>query len=77
MPAERPNRAHKGEDIAARHRLPRLIKELSDEPEVEASFCPTFDYARAPAHFQRFNVVAALLYPARPPYRRLRPAARP
>jgi GH15 family glucan-1,4-alpha-glucosidase len=53
MPIERLNRAHEGEDIAARYRVLRLVEGLSGEPEVEVSFRPTFDYARAEASFQR------------------------
>jgi GH15 family glucan-1,4-alpha-glucosidase len=53
MPVERLNEAHEGEDIASRYRVLRLVEGLSGEAEVEVSFRPTFDYARAGASLQR------------------------
>jgi alpha,alpha-trehalase len=49
MPVERLNQRHEGEDIASHYRVLRLIEGLSGEAEVEVSFRPTFDYARAEA----------------------------
>lgn len=52
MPVERLNRAHEGEDIGSHYRVLRLVEGLSGEAEVEVSFRPTFDYARAESSFQ-------------------------
>jgi GH15 family glucan-1,4-alpha-glucosidase len=51
MPVERLNQRHEGEDIASHYRVLRLLEGLSGEAEVEVSFRPTFDYARAEAAF--------------------------
>ena len=55
MPVERLNQRHEGEDIASHYRVLRLIEGLSGEAEVEVSFRPTFDYARAEATFQPYD----------------------
>jgi len=55
MPVERLNRRHEGEDIASHYRVVRLVEGLSGEAEVEVSFRPTFDYARAEAAFQPYD----------------------
>jgi GH15 family glucan-1,4-alpha-glucosidase len=55
MPVERLNRAHEGEDIGSHYRVLRLIEGLSGESEVEVSFRPTFDYARAETSFRRLD----------------------
>jgi GH15 family glucan-1,4-alpha-glucosidase len=47
MPVERLTESHRGEDIASRHDILRLVEGLSGSVEVEISFRPTFDYARA------------------------------
>jgi GH15 family glucan-1,4-alpha-glucosidase len=47
MPVERLTESHRGEDVASRHNILRLIEGLSGSAEVEISFRPTFDYARA------------------------------
>lgn len=47
MPVERLTESHRGEDIAASQRILRLIEGLAGSVEVEISFRPTFDYARA------------------------------
>jgi GH15 family glucan-1,4-alpha-glucosidase len=49
MPVERLTESHRGEDIASRHGVLRLLEGLSGGVEVEISFRPTFDYARARA----------------------------
>jgi len=55
MPVERLNQRHEGEDIGSHYRVLRLIEGLSGEAEVEVSFRPTFDYARAEATFQPYD----------------------
>ena len=55
MPVERLNVSHEGEDIASHYRVLRLIEGLSGEAEVEVSFRPTFDYARAEAIFHLYE----------------------
>ncbi|HEX8501299.1 MAG TPA: glycoside hydrolase family 15 protein [Pyrinomonadaceae bacterium] len=55
MPVERLNRRHEGEDIASHYRVVRLVEGLSGEVEVEVSFRPTFDYARAKATFHPYD----------------------
>lgn len=49
MPVERLTESHIGEDIASKHNILRLIEGLAGSVEVEISFHPTFDYARAEA----------------------------
>lgn len=51
MPVEPVGASRRGEDIASRRRILRLIEGLSGNAEVEVSFRPTFDYARAQAAF--------------------------
>ena len=53
MPVERLTESHRGEDIASRHNILRLVEGLSGSVEVEISFRPTFDYARAEAAIVR------------------------
>jgi GH15 family glucan-1,4-alpha-glucosidase len=48
MPIERLDAARRGEDVAASCNILRLVEGLRGEVEVEVSFRPTFDYARAP-----------------------------
>jgi alpha,alpha-trehalase len=47
MPVERLTESHRGEDIAPSYRILRLVEGLSGSVEMEVSFRPTFDYARA------------------------------
>jgi GH15 family glucan-1,4-alpha-glucosidase len=47
MPVERLTESHRGEDIAPSHRILRLVEGLSGSVEMEVSFRPTFDFARA------------------------------
>ena len=47
MPVERLTESHVGEDIESHYRVLRLVECLSGEAEVEVSFRPTFDFARA------------------------------
>jgi GH15 family glucan-1,4-alpha-glucosidase len=51
MPVERLSETHAREDIASSYRVLRLIEGLDGEAEVEVSFRPTFDYARAEASY--------------------------
>jgi alpha,alpha-trehalase len=53
MPVEELTASHLGEDIASKQRILRLVEGLSGEVELEISFRPTFDYARAEAAFDR------------------------
>lgn len=46
MPVE-PRSGGRGEDIAPTHEIVRLIEGLAGEVEIEVSFRPTFDFARA------------------------------
>jgi alpha,alpha-trehalase len=52
MPVERLTESHVREDIASSYRVLRLVEGLSGESDVEVSFRPTFDYARAEAAFR-------------------------
>lgn len=47
MPVERLTESHRGEDIAPSRRILRLVEGVGGEVEMEVSFRPTFDYARA------------------------------
>lgn len=47
MPVERLTESHRGEDIAPSYRIIRLVEGLDGRSEVEVSFRPAFDYARA------------------------------
>ena len=47
MPAEKRERGRRGEDIAPSRRILRLVEGLSGSVELEISFRPTFDFARA------------------------------
>ena len=47
MPVERLTESHRGEDIAPSERILRLVEGLGGSVEMEVSFRPTFDYARA------------------------------
>ncbi|HYY96566.1 MAG TPA: glycoside hydrolase family 15 protein, partial [Pyrinomonadaceae bacterium] len=47
MPVERLTESHRGEDIAPSRRILRLVEGLGGTVEMEVSFRPTFDYARA------------------------------
>jgi GH15 family glucan-1,4-alpha-glucosidase len=47
MPAEERGGQRRGEDIAESQRLLRLLEGVAGELELEISFRPTFDYARA------------------------------
>src|ERR1051325_7688321 len=47
MPAEERDRDRRGEDIAPSRRILRLVEGLSGSVELEVSFRPTFDFARA------------------------------
>ncbi|MDQ3802448.1 MAG: glycoside hydrolase family 15 protein [Acidobacteriota bacterium] len=49
MPVERLTEGHRGEDIASGQSILRLVEGLAGSVEVELSFRPTFDYARARA----------------------------
>ncbi|HEX8561054.1 MAG TPA: glycoside hydrolase family 15 protein [Pyrinomonadaceae bacterium] len=49
MPVERLGDGRRGEDIASGRRILRLVEGLGGDAEIEISFRPTFDYARAPA----------------------------
>ena len=49
MPVERMDGGRAGEDIGSSRRILRLIECLAGSPEIEVSFRPTFDYARARA----------------------------
>jgi GH15 family glucan-1,4-alpha-glucosidase len=49
MPVERLTESHRGEDIASGQSILRLVEGLAGSVEVELSFRPTFDYARARA----------------------------
>ncbi|HEY6189870.1 MAG TPA: glycoside hydrolase family 15 protein [Pyrinomonadaceae bacterium] len=51
MPVERLTETHEREDIASSYRVLRLVEGIEGEAEVEISFRPTFDYARAEASF--------------------------
>ena len=55
MPVERLNRRHEGEDIASHYHVLRSVEGLSGEAEVEVSFRPTFDFARAEATFHPYD----------------------
>jgi GH15 family glucan-1,4-alpha-glucosidase len=55
MPVERLNQRHEGEDIASHYRVIRLVEGLSGDAEVEVTFRPTFDYARAEATFEPYD----------------------
>ena len=47
MPVEPRTADRRGEDIASSHKILRLVEGLAGEVEVEVSFRPTFNYARA------------------------------
>jgi alpha,alpha-trehalase len=47
MPAEKRARDRRGQDIAPRRRILRLVEGLSGSVEMEVSFRPTFNFARA------------------------------
>src|SRR5205823_7618969 len=47
MPVERLTESHRGEDIAPSRRILRLVEGVGGTVEMEVSFRPTFDYARA------------------------------
>ena len=47
MPVERLTESHRGEDIAPSRRILRLVEGLAGSVEMEVSFRPTFDFARA------------------------------
>jgi GH15 family glucan-1,4-alpha-glucosidase len=47
MPVERLTESHRGEDIAPSYRILRLVEGTGGSVEMEVSFRPTFDYARA------------------------------
>jgi GH15 family glucan-1,4-alpha-glucosidase len=49
MPVEQLAEGRRGEDIGSSHRILRLIEGLAGSPEVEITFRPSFDYARAEA----------------------------
>jgi GH15 family glucan-1,4-alpha-glucosidase len=49
MPVEPRGAGRHGEDITSRRRILRLVEGLSGSADVEVSFRPTFDYARAQA----------------------------
>ncbi|MCA1566024.1 MAG: DUF5911 domain-containing protein [Acidobacteria bacterium] len=55
MPVEQLNQSHEGEDIASHYRVLRLVEGLSGQAEVEVSFHPTFDYARAEVAIQTYE----------------------
>ncbi len=53
MPVEPLTNSHKGEDIASRYQIIRLLEGLSGEVEIELTLKPTFDYARAEASVEK------------------------
>lgn len=55
MPAEQRGSHGRGEDIAASHRLLRLVEGLVGNVELEITFRPTFDYARARTSIDVYN----------------------
>jgi alpha,alpha-trehalase len=55
MPVERRAQHRRGQDVATCHNILRLVECLSGEVELEVSFRPTFDFARARADFGYFE----------------------
>ena len=53
MPVYRRHESRRGEDVGTAEGIRRLIEGLDGEVEVELSFKPTFDYARATTRLQR------------------------
>ncbi len=55
MPVEPVTRTHRGEDIASRYHIVRLIEGIAGDVEVGLGFNPTFDYARAETTLESFE----------------------